>query len=85
MREHMGNILRTLREADREGVTFVEFVTLFDPRVGVSGVVVHFLAMLELAREQLVNITQSEAFSPIYVRLAFSPRQESDDTAADHA
>jgi segregation and condensation protein A len=85
VREHMGNILRALREADREGVTFVEFVTLFDPRGGVSGVVVNFLAMLELAREQLVNITQSEAFSPIYVRLAFSPRQESDVTAADHA
>jgi len=38
--------------------------------MGVPGVVVHFLAMLELAREHLVEITQTEAFDPIYVRLA---------------
>jgi segregation and condensation protein A len=66
VREHMGIILRELRVADG----FVEFVRLFDTQMGVAGVVVHFLAMLELAREHLVEITQSEAFEPIYVRLA---------------
>jgi len=66
VREHMGLILRELREADG----FVEFVRIFDPAMGVAGVVVHFLAMLELAREHLVEITQTEAFDPIYVRLA---------------
>ena len=66
VREHMGIILRELRVADG----FVEFVRLFDTEMGVAGVVVHFLAMLELAREHLVEITQSEAFEPIYVRLA---------------
>ncbi len=66
VREHMGIILRELRES--EG--FVEFVRLFDVEMGVPGVVVHFLAMLELAREHLVEITQTEAFDPIYVRLA---------------
>jgi segregation and condensation protein A len=30
---------------------------------------VHFLAMLELAREHLLEMTQSEVFAPIYVRL----------------
>jgi len=66
VREHMGIILRELRGADG----FVEFVRMFDPAMGVPGVVVHFLAMLELAREHLVEITQTEAFDPIYVRLA---------------
>ncbi|HEX5803610.1 MAG TPA: ScpA family protein [Azospira sp.] len=66
VREHMGIILRELREA--EG--FVEFIRMFDAAMGVAGVVVHFLAMLELAREHLVEITQTEAFDPIYVRLA---------------
>jgi segregation and condensation protein A len=65
VREHMGIILRTLRE--RGG--FVQFETLFDPAMGVPGLVVHFLAMLELAREKLVEFTQSEAFQPIYLRV----------------
>ena len=36
-------------------------------------VVVTFIAMLELAKEALIEITQAEAFAPIYVRLAYSP------------
>ncbi|MCP5269011.1 MAG: segregation/condensation protein A [Zoogloeaceae bacterium] len=66
VREHMGIILRDLRSAGG----FVEFVNIFDPSQGTPGVIVHFLAMLELAREHLVEITQTEAFDPIYVRLA---------------
>lgn len=66
VREHMGLILRSLRDAGG----FVEFVDLFDPTQGAQVVVVHFLAMLELAREHLLEMTQSEAFAPIYVRLA---------------
>ncbi|MFZ4538357.1 segregation and condensation protein A [Propionivibrio sp.] len=66
VREHMGLILRQLR--DNGG--FVEFVALFDPTQGAQVLVVHFLAMLELAREHLLEITQTEAFNPIYVRLA---------------
>lgn len=66
VREHMGLILRALR--DRDG--FVEFVDLFDPEMGAPGVVVHFLAMLELAREHMIELTQVEAFAPIYVRLS---------------
>jgi segregation and condensation protein A len=41
---------------------------------------VHFLAMLELAREQLIEFTQTEAFQPIYVRVhqgGSEPGQES--------
>lgn len=70
VREHMGMILRRLQQARETGGGFVEFVELFDPTQGAPIVVVHFLAMLELARERLIGITQSEAFAPIYVRLA---------------
>jgi len=66
VREHMGLILRQVRDSGG----FVEFVALFDPTQGVQVLVVHFLAMLELAREHLLEMTQAEAFSPIYVRLA---------------
>jgi segregation and condensation protein A len=64
VREHMSGILRTLRER-----RVVEFSELFDPARGVPLLVVSFLALLELAREHLVEITQSECFAPIYVKL----------------
>jgi segregation and condensation protein A len=76
VREHMGIILRVLQE--RGG--FVQFETLFDPEMGAPSLVVHFLAMLELAREKLVEITQTESFQPIYVRVqqgGTEPGQES--------
>ena len=76
VREHMGIILRLLQE--RGG--FVRFETMFDPAMGAPGLVVHFLAMLELAREKLVEFTQTEAFQPIYVRVhqgGTEPGQES--------
>lgn len=65
VREHMTIILRLLQQ--RGG--FVQFETMFDPEMGAPGLVVHFLAMLELAREKLVEFTQTEAFQPIYVRV----------------
>ena len=68
VREHMTAILRRLQSA-----RFVEFSELFDPSRGVPVVVVNFVALLELAKETLIEITQAEAFAPIYVRLAYSP------------
>jgi segregation and condensation protein A len=68
VREHMTGILRRLRSA-----RFVEFADLFDPARGVPVVVVNFIALLELAKETLIEITQAEAFAPIYVRLSYSP------------
>ena len=65
VREHMGLILRKLRGNGG----FVEFVAMFDCTLGAPVLVVHFLAMLELAREHLLEMTQAEAFAPIYVRL----------------
>lgn len=65
VREYMSRILRSLRVH-----RVLEFAELFDPARGVAVLVVTFLALLELAREALVEITQSGAFAPIYVRLA---------------
>jgi len=68
VREHMTGILRRL-----QSTRFVEFADLFDASRGVPVVVVNFIALLELAKETLIEITQAEAFAPIYVRLAYSP------------
>jgi len=68
VREHMTQILRKLQNAK-----FIEFQDLFDPARGVPVVVVNFIALLELAKETLIEITQAEAFAPIYVRLSSSP------------
>jgi len=46
---------------------------LFDPRKGAPVLVVTFIALLELAKETLIDITQAEAFAPIYVRLTYTP------------
>jgi segregation and condensation protein A len=68
VREHMSLILRKLQNA-----RFMEFSELFDAAQGVPTVIVNFIAMLELSRESLLEITQAEPFAPIYVRLAYSP------------
>ncbi len=67
VREHMTQILRRLSGAD-----FVEFRDLFEPHGGVAKLVVTFLALLELARERLVELTQTSAFAPIYARASVS-------------
>jgi segregation and condensation protein A len=68
VREHMTEILRKL-----SGAGFVEFSSLFDTWRGVPVLVVNFLAVLELAREHLIEVTQSEPYAPIYVKLAYEP------------
>ncbi|MEZ5706117.1 MAG: ScpA family protein [Burkholderiaceae bacterium] len=68
VREHMSIVLRHL-----QGKRFVEFGDLFDPSRGAQVMVVTFIAMLELAKETLIELTQAEAFAPIYVRLAYTP------------
>ena len=67
VREHMSIILRRL-----DGRDFVVFEQLFDLTLGTAGLVVSFLAVLELARESLLEITQNDALAPIYVRLSAS-------------
>ncbi|MDE3009598.1 MAG: segregation/condensation protein A [Pseudomonadota bacterium] len=67
VREHMTRILRRLAAGG-----FVEFIDLFDASAPVPIVVVHFVALLELVKEGLVQIMQEDNFAPIYARLATS-------------
>jgi len=64
VREHMTQILRRLQDA-----RFLEFTQLFSPELGIPKLIVSFLAILELARETLIEVTQHEPYSPIYVKL----------------
>jgi len=68
VREHMSIVLRKL-----QGRKFVEFEDLFEVTRGMPVLIVTFVAMLELAKEALIEVTQAEAFAPIYVRLAYQP------------
>ncbi len=81
VREHMSFVLRKL-----QGGAYLEFTALFDLTLGVAGLVVNFLAVLELVRERLVEVTQREVFAPIYVKLAQSETGPNDvDVPTVHA
>ncbi|WP_368644437.1 ScpA family protein [Castellaniella ginsengisoli] len=71
VRDHMSHILRRLSD-----VRFMEFTELFLERVRLGEpaavIVVHFLALLELARESLLEITQAAPYAPLYVRLSYT-------------
>jgi len=73
VRDFMTRILRRLQTQK-----FVEFKELFEDAIesgqGTQILVVNFIALLELSRESLVEITQAEAYAPIYVRLSFNPQ-----------
>jgi segregation and condensation protein A len=64
VRAHMSRILKALSPG-----AFVEFSQLFEPERGVALLVVSFLALLELAREAMIEISQQTPFDPIYVKL----------------
>ena len=68
VRERMSQILELLNNAEAQQ-QFIAFITLFDPSEGRMGVVVTLLAVLELVREGFIELVQSEAFAPIYIRL----------------
>src|SRR3954470_11741216 len=63
VRVRMSDILSTL-----ESSSFVEFVNLFKPEECRMGVTVTFVAILELVREGLIDIVQTEAYAPLHVR-----------------
>lgn len=52
---------------------FVEFTALFEADIDVPRLVVTFLAILELAREQLIDVAQAEPYAPIYVQRKGDP------------
>ena len=63
VREQMTHVLRCLKSGE-----YVAFEQLFDVESGVPKLVVTFIAILELAKEYLVEIQQGEIFGSIYVR-----------------
>jgi segregation and condensation protein A len=69
VRVRMSDILATLERS-----SFVEFVHLFKPEEGRMGVTVTFVAILELVREGLIDIVQTEAYAPLHVRGAQGAR-----------
>jgi len=66
VRERMTNVLAKVSESSE----FVAFSALFTAEEGRLGVVVTFLAVMELLRESLVDFVQNEPFGPIYLRAA---------------
>jgi segregation and condensation protein A len=63
IRERMGMILERINSE-----TFTDFKSLFDPREGRMGIVVTFLATLELLKQALIEIVQKEPFSPLHIK-----------------
>jgi segregation and condensation protein A len=74
VRSEMTRLLKVLTPA-----RYVEFTALFATHVDVAHLVVTFLALLELTREQLIRVTQAEPYAPIYAEL----RKESFALAAE--
>ncbi len=71
-RERMGKVLESL-----QGREFAPFVSLFDAEEGRLGVVVTFIAILELVKNQLVELIQTDPYSPIHVRARVATLDES--------
>ena len=65
-RERMSDILERV---NRAGDQFVPFLSLFTPEEGRAGIVVTFLAMMELVKESLLEIIQTEPFAPVHVKV----------------
>ena len=65
IRERMSMVLDRVNSKD-----FIAFETLFEPGEGKMGMVVTFMAVLELLKEHLLLIVQNEQFAPIHVKAA---------------
>jgi segregation and condensation protein A len=78
VRQRMGELLSRLDDDQ-----FHRFESLFDVTEGRLGVVVTFLAMLELAKEFLINIVQEEPLAAIYVKANANSAEEEAELAAD--
>lgn len=73
VRERMSRVLSMLHVED-----FVEFNRFYDPEEGRGGVIVTFLAMLELIKGHVIELVQAEPFAPIYVKPAIKGPIEDD-------
>jgi len=72
VRERMSRVLDRITAED-----FTDYRTLFSIEEGRRGVVVTLLAILELVKEQLIDMVQSEPFSPIHIKAASSSQANS--------
>src|SRR5574337_1280443 len=80
VRQRMGEVLSKLKDD-----SFHRFEDLFDLAEGRPGIVVTFLAMLELAKEMLIEIVQEVSLGPIYVKARASQLEESAELPPDDA
>ena len=76
VRQRMSEILARIKAS-----SFTGFADLFDAEEGRMGVAVTFIAVLELLRESVIEVVQSEEFAPLHVRAASSVRLVSDEDA----
>lgn len=74
VRQRMSEILTRVK-----GNSFSTFADLFDAEEGRMGVAVTFIAILELLKESLIEVVQSEAYATLHVRIASSVRLVADD------
>jgi len=77
-RQRMSEILARVKAG-----RFTGFADLFDAEEGRMGVAVTFIAILELLRESVIEVVQSEEFAPLHIRAASAVRLVTDDEAAD--
>lgn len=80
VRQRMSDVLLKV-----QGASFVDFSALFDPAEGRMGVTVTFLALLELLKESLIEVVQTEAYAPIHIRAASARPDRADELAASDA
>jgi len=78
VRQRMSEILSRVKAG-----SFTGFAELFDPEEGRMGVAVTFIALLELLRESVIEVVQSDAYAPLHVRAASAVRLVSDDNDLD--
>ena len=71
VRERMSNVLQSVRSDE-----YVDFANLFDVKEGKSGVVVTLLAILELVKQSLIELVQTEAFAVIHVKAVTAANEE---------
>jgi segregation and condensation protein A len=83
VRQRMSDVLEAIGRL--ESGRYTEFRALFDPSEGRLGVVVTFLALLELIREALVEVVQSEPYAPIHLKARTRPTQAATETASEAA
>jgi len=80
VRERMSSVLSKVNSAH-----FTSFKDLFTVEEGRMGVVVSFLAILELVKESLIDLTQAEPFAPIHVKAAVRAEDDAEEVTTEQA